>query len=427
MKTISRLIILIVVIGISVSLGVKPMEAQPAVSVFFNDLAGFDAAAGSPPVPISFDDIPIGTDITGATLFGVTFDLGNQPAPSAPLVVVRGADTFTPAGFVGVIDPTTNKLFPTGGENVLSPGGLELAPGNPADNIPGVNPTLQNDDLRLTFDPPVSAVGFDVLFQSLDFASYVGITVFGPGGEVLFSNPLIPTGSTAGGGAPGGSVFVGFASTSANIATIIIDDFDDNNGPPDANIGYDTFRISVPPVCTTVLDDFNRRNGRLGQPWRGAEGRPNYRIVNRQLDPEGGGPIYWPTIFGPDQVACVTLTHVDPNGEHQSVLLKIQGDWRQGAVAVFYDAVAEEVGIETFVPGRGWRDLITVPMRLRDGDQLAGRALANGKVQAFVNDFLITETTVEPMFHDRIGQIGLWFIVAADAVLDDFGGGTVVP
>ncbi len=89
-------------------------------------------------------------------------------------------------------------------------------------------------------------------------------------------------------------------------------------------------------------------------------------------------------------------------------------------------AIAGVVGIGTFVPGRGWRGLITVSIRLRDGDQLAGLALSNGKVQAYVNNFLIAETTVEPMFHDRIGQIGLWFIVSADAVLDDFGGGTTV-
>ncbi|MGQ0604312.1 MAG: hypothetical protein ACT4QE_21730 [Anaerolineales bacterium] len=195
----------------------------------------------------------------------------------------------------------------------------------------------------------------------------------------------------------------------------------------DSALGYISLTIDadpLPPVCTTLLDNFNRANGPLRAPWRGSEGRPNYRIANRQLDPGNGGPIFWPTVFGADQTACVTLARVDPNGVHQSLLLKIRGDWRQGAIAVFYKATTGEVGIETFVPRRGWLTLATVSIPVVDGDQLGARAMPNGKVIAYVNDAPVLETTVEPIFHNRTGQIGLWFIASAQSRLDDFSGGT---
>ena len=78
-------------------LSLEAMEERRLLTItpYFDDLAGFDSAAGSPPVAIDFDDISPGTDITGSTISGVTFDLGNLPVPSAPLIVVRGNDTFT--------------------------------------------------------------------------------------------------------------------------------------------------------------------------------------------------------------------------------------------------------------------------------------------------------------------------------------------
>jgi hypothetical protein len=215
-------------------LGAGSAAAQPP-AVFFNDLAGFNAAAGFPPIAVSFDGIAAGTDITGTTHAGVTFNLGNAPPPSGPLVVVRGVDTFTPPGFFGVANPATNKLFPTSGDNVLSPGGLPLAP--------GPNPPLENDDLDVRFPTPVAAVGFDILHQSLDCCSFVGIFVFDQNGVVLYANPFIPSGGFGAGG-PGGSQFVGFVSSTPDIKRILVDEFDGDPNFPDANIGFDTFRVS---------------------------------------------------------------------------------------------------------------------------------------------------------------------------------------
>ena len=241
------------------------------VGLFVNDLAGFNAASGTPPVVVDFDNVAAGTDITGTTLSGVTFNLGNSPSPSAPLIVVPAADTFTPAGFTGVINAATNKLPPTSGANVLSPGGAQLAP--------GFNPLLENDDLKITFAQPVSAVGFDILFQELDFFSGVGVTILDANGNVLYSNSNLPDGSGAGGGAPGGAVFFGFVSSRANIATIIIDEYDGNADFPDANIGFDTFRVKriIPAIAAvnlsgTVSDDGLPTGGALTSLWTKVNG-----------------------------------------------------------------------------------------------------------------------------------------------------------
>jgi hypothetical protein len=231
----------------SVACGPSQTVSLPVKSMgfFLNDLNGFNAAAGTPPVVVDFDNIEPGTDITARTLSGITFDRNDSLASSAPLIVAAAVDTFTPSGFAGVIDVATNKLTATSGDNVLSPGGPELGP---------LDTNLENDDLRITFAQPVSAVGFDLLFQSLDSFSAVGLSILDVNGNVLYSNPLLPTGTSAAGGAPGGSVFVGFVSSRANIAAIVIDEQDDNNIFPDANIGFDAFRIRRLVPTTAIVN-----------------------------------------------------------------------------------------------------------------------------------------------------------------------------
>lgn len=190
------------------------------------------------------------------------------------------------------------------------------------------------------------------------------------------------------------------------------------------NSGAYIVTIAPVPVCATTLDDFNRPKGSLGPNWAGSVSRYAYKIVNQRVDVERGGPVYWtPTVFGPDQEACVTLSQIDPNGQHLSVMLKAQnGHWRYGSIFVFYNATTHQVGIETYLPGRGWQTLVTFDMVLSDGDQLGGRAEADGTVHAYVNGVEVGSAKAGSFFVDKGGQIGLWFIVAADTVLDDFSG-----
>ena len=118
--------------------------AAGAMQAFYGNRAGFDAAAGSPPVIIDFDDIAPGTDVSNAMLSGVT--LRKSSSSSAPLIVVRGVDTSTTSGyhFARILPPTS--CSPRAARNVLSPGGTQL--------VPGPNAMLENDDLVLDFDPP---------------------------------------------------------------------------------------------------------------------------------------------------------------------------------------------------------------------------------------------------------------------------------
>jgi hypothetical protein len=207
-------------------------SANATVIVFQADLAGFDAAAGSPPIAIDFDAITPGTDIAGAAIAGATF---TSPDGNT-LEVVLASATFTPSGFTGVVDASTNVLIATSGLNVLSPGGAALVPGSAL---------AQEDSLQIVFASPQSAVGLDVLFQSFDVAPAVTFTAYGPGGGAVASGSFVGSG---GAGSPGAAIFLGFVSDSpsTHISRILITETDGNASNPDCNIGFDSVRLFVP-------------------------------------------------------------------------------------------------------------------------------------------------------------------------------------
>jgi len=64
-----------------------------------------------------------------------------------------------------------------------------------------------------------------------------------------------------------------------------------------------------------------------------------------------------------------------------------------------------------------------------DGDRLGARALANGEVWIYKNSTLVAKTTLttadKAFFNARGGRIGVTYLIANRAVLDNFGGGTV--
>ena len=63
---------------------------------------------------------------------------------------------------------------------------------------------------------------------------------------------------------------------------------------------------------------------------------------------------------------------------------------------------------------------------LQDGDQLGGRAEADGTVRAFVDGVEIGSVDAGSFFVGKGGRLGMWFTDAEDAVLDDFGGGGAI-
>jgi hypothetical protein len=220
-----------------------PHDVNASVTVYSQNLTEFNSAAGTPPITINFDTIASGTDITGSTISGVTF-----LAYGAPLVVVKGSDTYTPAGvFSGAPNIGTNKLYPTSGLNVLSPGGIILGP--------GPNQNVENDSLELVFASAVSAFGYDHLSQSADAASYTNIAVYDTTNTLLYDG-IVPI-SYLGGGGPGAADFWGVVSNQYDIKRIVVSEGDGDATYPDCNIGYDTFRYlpatQVPEPATMLL------------------------------------------------------------------------------------------------------------------------------------------------------------------------------
>ncbi|MCX6950825.1 MAG: hypothetical protein NTV51_01365 [Verrucomicrobia bacterium] len=218
--------------------------AHAAILVFQNDLATFNATAGTPPVTITFDG-SLSANIAGSKISGVTF----SSPPGNTLAVVTGASTATPGGFGGTPNPATNVLIPTSGRNVLSPGGASLVPGDQLG---------ERDSLQLDFDTPLAAFGLDLLFQSLDFLTLTSYSLFDANGVLLASGGV--NGNSSGGGAPGDTRFLGFVSNSlaTHFSRLVITESDGDNNFPDANIGYDTFRfVGRPatdvPVPSTLL------------------------------------------------------------------------------------------------------------------------------------------------------------------------------
>ena len=191
-----------------------------------------------------------------------------------------------------------------------------------------------------------------------------------------------------------------------------------------------TLRFTV----SGVLDSFRRADGGLGGSWGGATGARAYQIANNHLDVQLGGPIYWKSAFGPNQEAFVTLTTIDARSREQGVLLKVQtgGAAQIGGIAVVYDAVAQAVRVETLRLGAfSWTLYANRPASFSNGDRLGARALSDGTVLIFKNGAPLTSvvlsSTDRRFFNDKGGAIGLWAIGAPNALLNDFGGGTLTP
>jgi hypothetical protein len=67
-----------------------------------------------------------------------------------------------------------------------------------------------------------------------------------------------------------------------------------------------------------------------------------------------------------------------------------------------------------------------IPVTFVDGDTFGARARPDGIVEIYRNGDLIgTRDVTSWRFYDKGGYIGLWFLGAKGAILDDFGGGTV--
>jgi VCBS repeat-containing protein len=188
---------------------------------------------------------------------------------------------------------------------------------------------------------------------------------------------------------------------------------------------------SVPPAnfpSTEIIDDFNRADGPLGTNWSGDTA--GYSIIANQLDVGSTEDIYWnSSSFGADQEVFVNLTTIDPNSNEIGMVLKsqTQDGFSPGLIEVLYNPIANSVQTWTFQIPEGWIQRGTsIPITFTDGDQFGARAGADGRVEVYRNGALLgtIDVTAWPHYANG-GFIGLFNINASNAILDNFGGGTV--
>jgi hypothetical protein len=199
-------------------------------------------------------------------------------------------------------------------------------------------------------------------------------------------------------------------------------------------VGCDTVNITVNAdsfPSTSVLDDFNRANGGIGSNWSG--NKTKYDINANQLkviSNDSNSDIYWNAAsFGADQEAYFTFTDVSTTATEQDLLLKSQGatTWGDGVLEVLYDAPNQRVQVWTYEWPAGWvQHGADISVTFSNGDQFGARAYGDGTVEVYKNGTLLAMRDITSWsYYDQGGYIGLWFVDAQDAVLDDFGGGTI--
>jgi hypothetical protein len=205
------------------------------------DAQHFEGAATGPALTLNFERFAAGESLNGRRFCGMEIVGG-----SADPVVVNAEDTRVPPT-PSLRDSANYRLCAPG--KVLSPGGEVLAM--------GPQPAIEDDDLTLLFDPPVSAVAFTLLSTSADGLSFTEVSVYSATGELLYKGQvemgraLAPVGSAY----PGpGSAFWGCIAE-AGIARIEIDEQDSDGVCPDSNIGFADIRFV--PATAERSDDLN--------------------------------------------------------------------------------------------------------------------------------------------------------------------------
>ncbi|MGQ9611602.1 MAG: hypothetical protein ACUVSL_01835 [Chloroflexus sp.] len=76
-------------------------------------------------------------------------------------------------------------------------------------------------------------------------------------------------------------------------------------------------------------------------------------------------------------------------------------------ILVLYNAVNQQVVVESIQPGQDWTTHLTIPVTLANGDVLGARALADGSVRVYRNGVLIGATLTTSFFANRGGRIGV--------------------
>jgi len=143
--------------------------------------------------------------------------------------------------------------------------------------------------------------------------------------------------------------------------------------------------------------------------------------------------ILWKGVFfGPDQEVHIKLTQIDTgSGNEHRLILKSQSSKSSGSglISIMYDGVGQTVQVWTYHPTQGWvQHGANIPAIFVNGDQFGARARADGMVEIYQNGVLIgTRSITSWPYYSNGGYVGLWFVNAPGALIDDFGGGTRLP
>ena len=179
-----------------------------------------------------------------------------------------------------------------------------------------------------------------------------------------------------------------------------------------------------------MRDNFNRANGANGTSWSGYS--TAFAISSNQLDVVSSGLntyILWnSSSFGADQEAYVTFTQIDTTSNEQRLILKSQSSKSSssGLISILYDGAGHNVQVWTYHPTQGWVQYGTnIPVTFANGDQFGARARPDGTVEIYQNGTLLATRNITAWpYYANGGYIGLWFVNAPAALLDNFGGGT---
>jgi len=232
---ISKKLIASLICALGASTSMLPVAEAAPVHYGYADRANFYATANITGT-IDFDSYASGTDLTGATIGGVTFNaLG-----STPLSVLNAAG----------LDLENGPVVTSTNPNVLSPGGSDV--------------DAQLDSIEIVFANPVQSAGIDVVLGYADGRSFTFVKFLDSAGNVLYESD--PSGD--GIGSPSSNApdyaFVGLIADTAVIKRIVFNETDGTN--LDRNIAYDTLVHSpqvappnpgtVPEPATSVLFGF---------------------------------------------------------------------------------------------------------------------------------------------------------------------------
>jgi hypothetical protein len=240
-------------------------------------------------------------------------------------------------------------------------------------------------------------------------------------------------GTRAGGGSPNGGARAGGAGGSSPSGGTLAGGAGGISGLGGIGVGglvATAGALGVAFPSTSVLDDFARPDGELGDSWLGAT--DEFSLHDEQLldTTDAGQPLLWSERFGPNQEVFATLASFAAESREINLVLKAQEVGNPcDLIEVMYEPTHSRIGLDFCVNVNSWTNLKKFDVALSPGDQLGARASANGKVVVYRNGQPIATFDTSGFPYQKDGHIGVNALSVPEdpATWDDFGGGNTAP